>query len=170
MDYKKKAKEIYRMNRDLGWWDKPRDEETLKMLWVSELAEALEGDRKDLMDDHLPEYPMFDVELADFMIRVLDCYGYKLSEQTRLFRNLIMPISAPSVHTKRMANKAHALYRLNRAVVDGSGFKYILNLTMGVAEHYDIDILSIIDEKLAYNQQRADHKRENRAKAGGKKY
>jgi len=32
------------------------------------------------------------------------------------------------------------------------------------------DIAGAVEEKLAYNLQRADHKRENRAKEGGKKF
>jgi hypothetical protein len=44
----------------------------LLALMHSELSEALEGDRKGLMDDHLPQYRMFDVELADCIIRILD--------------------------------------------------------------------------------------------------
>ena len=45
------------------------------MLMVSELAEALEGHRKDLMDDKLPHRKMFEVELADCIIRICDTAG-----------------------------------------------------------------------------------------------
>ena len=41
----------------------------------SEISEALEGLRKDLKDDHLPQYDMFEVELADALIRILDMAG-----------------------------------------------------------------------------------------------
>lgn len=41
----------------------------------SEISEALEGLRKELKDDHLPEYDMFEVELADALIRILDLAG-----------------------------------------------------------------------------------------------
>lgn len=41
----------------------------------SELSEALEGLRKDLKDDHLPQYNMFEVELADAIFRILDLAG-----------------------------------------------------------------------------------------------
>lgn len=41
----------------------------------SELSEALEGLRKDLKDDHLPQYDMFAVELADAIFRILDLAG-----------------------------------------------------------------------------------------------
>lgn len=42
------------------------------MLCVSELSKAMEGDRKDLMDDKLPNRKMLEVELADCVIRILD--------------------------------------------------------------------------------------------------
>lgn len=41
----------------------------------SEISEALEGLREDLKDDHLPQYHMFAVELADAIIRILDLAG-----------------------------------------------------------------------------------------------
>lgn len=45
------------------------------MLIVSELAEAMEGDRKGLMDDKLPHRQMREVELADAFIRICDTAG-----------------------------------------------------------------------------------------------
>lgn len=45
------------------------------MLCVSELAEAMEGARKGLMDDHLPNRTMLEVELADAVIRIADLAG-----------------------------------------------------------------------------------------------
>jgi len=47
----------------------------LLMLVTSELAEALEGDRKDLMDDKLPQFRMKTVEIADALIRLFDIAG-----------------------------------------------------------------------------------------------
>jgi NTP pyrophosphatase (non-canonical NTP hydrolase) len=44
-------------------------------LVVSETIEALEGHRKNLQDDKLPNRPMIEVELADAMIRILDLAG-----------------------------------------------------------------------------------------------
>lgn len=41
----------------------------------SEVSEALEGVRKDLMDDHLKDRKMVEVELADAVIRILDMGG-----------------------------------------------------------------------------------------------
>lgn len=68
--------------REAGWWKDPktgkpveRNRGELLMLCVSELAEAMEADRKDLMDDHLKEREGFEVELADCIIRVFDIAG-----------------------------------------------------------------------------------------------
>lgn len=47
----------------------------LLMLVTSELAEAMEGHRKSLKDDKLPHRDMFEVEVADAMIRLLDIAG-----------------------------------------------------------------------------------------------
>ena len=45
------------------------------MLIVSELAEAMEGHRKNLMDDKLTDRKMEEVELADAVIRIFDLAG-----------------------------------------------------------------------------------------------
>lgn len=45
------------------------------MLVVSEIAEAVEGHRKGLMDDKLPHRPAVEVELADAVIRIFDLAG-----------------------------------------------------------------------------------------------
>lgn len=45
------------------------------MLIVSELSEAMEGERKNLMDDKLPHRRMAEVELADALIRIFDYAG-----------------------------------------------------------------------------------------------
>jgi len=64
------------------WWHDPktgekvvRNRPEMMMLMVSEIAEAMEGYRKNKMDDHLPNRPMEEVEFADLVIRVLDYCG-----------------------------------------------------------------------------------------------
>jgi hypothetical protein len=103
-----------------GWWNdadpntsmaNPLHFSNKLCLIHSEISEAMEGDRKNLMDDHLKHRPMREVELADALIRIFDLAG-----------------------------------------------------------GYGLDVAGALAEKLAYNAQRADHKPENRAAAGGKAY
>lgn len=63
---------IFNQNNELGWHNKPREDGTMIALCHSELSEALEGLRKNLMDDHLPARLMAEVELGDTMIRIFD--------------------------------------------------------------------------------------------------
>lgn len=88
------AKEVYQNNVAKGFWED--EERTINIidaegfdftaakkafnaqriaLMHSELSEALEADRKDLMDDKLPQYKGLYVELADTLIRILDFCG-----------------------------------------------------------------------------------------------
>ena len=69
------------------WWHREdgtrieRNKGELLMLMVSEIAEAMEGERKSLPDDKLPHRSMAEVELADALIRIFDyaaAFGYDL--------------------------------------------------------------------------------------------
>ena len=72
----------YEASKDAGWHT---DLETGKLLERnraemiclihSELSEAMEGERKDLMDDHLSHRKMAEVEMADAVIRIMDYCG-----------------------------------------------------------------------------------------------
>ncbi len=55
--------------------DEGRNPLELLALCHSELSEALEGIRKDQMDDKLPHRKMFEVELADTILRIFDIAG-----------------------------------------------------------------------------------------------
>lgn len=56
---------------------KTRNTGELLCLVHSEISEAMEGDRKNLMDDKLPHRKMLEVELADALIRIFDIAGAK---------------------------------------------------------------------------------------------
>ena len=73
---------------NMKWWLDIKTGEPLKRnfgeliaLCHSELSEALEGHRKDLMDDKLPNRKMAEVELVDCLIRIFDLaegFGFDL--------------------------------------------------------------------------------------------
>lgn len=72
--------------RNGGWWTNldtgqplHRNKGEMLMLIVSEISEAMEAARKQLMDDKLPNRPGLEVELADAVIRICDfCGGFDL--------------------------------------------------------------------------------------------
>lgn len=86
MNLNELSKAVHAAN--IKWWQDPatsqpiqRNKGELLALIHSEISEALEGERKDLMDDKLPHRKMAEVELADAIIRILDYaggFGYDL--------------------------------------------------------------------------------------------
>lgn len=161
---------IHRQNVELGWWDEDRPFSTFACLFHSELSEAMEGDRKTLMDDHLPDYEMFWVELADFAIRCMDWLGscknvsaYKVRPVTRSRLNALAVLHC-------CVSDAFSHSEDGRAESQKDSIIEAVEMSLGMAEWHSVDIIGIIKQKVAYNKNRADHKRENRAKDGGKKY
>lgn len=77
---------VHQLNKR-WWYDKngkklDRNKGELLALIHSEVSECLEGERKDLMDDHLPHRKMAEVELADIFIRLFDYaegFGYDIA-------------------------------------------------------------------------------------------
>jgi hypothetical protein len=75
------------------WWHDPktgvkleRNKGEMIALMHSELSEMLEGERKNLLDDHLPARRSAEVELADLFIRALDyagAFGYDIGGAMR---------------------------------------------------------------------------------------
>jgi len=67
-----------------GWWSDLQTGADLRAsfnvpeklcLIHSEISEAMEGHRKNLMDDKIPSRKMIEVELADAVIRIFDLAG-----------------------------------------------------------------------------------------------
>ena len=70
-------------------------------LIMSELGEAVEGNRKHAADDHLPQFDSLTVELADAIIRILDLAGhYSLPLGEALIAKCEYNMSRPHKHGK----------------------------------------------------------------------
>ncbi len=75
--------EIFNNNVIAGWYTDPKTGERIvrnvpemMMLMVSEISEAMEGYRKKLQDDKMPEVSMVAAEMGDVFIRWADLCGY----------------------------------------------------------------------------------------------
>lgn len=173
------ARTVYTQNKMVGWWDKTDHCMYEKLQLVcTEIAEATEGERKDLMDDHLPHRKMGEVELADAMIRLLDLgahcgwvYKHSSDDVEEIYRlidstgsiagkHLFLTILIGALGLGLDADSDHL------SEVYSTALDAIVHVSVAVG--YDIE--SAMLEKFEYNKTRADHKRENREKANGKKF
>lgn len=182
------ATEIHADNVRVGWWtDIKTGESTLHtrnrpemlMLAVSEIAEAADG-ADGRMDDKLPHLPMYDVELADFVIRQLDQIGAEVScghempdWDFRALREVDLTAFRPMSRSDRLMDLVGTVATAMEHYRKGRVDQYILWMSYGImatfiiAEVEHIDLLDIIAQKRAFNATRADHQIANRLKEGG---
>jgi NTP pyrophosphatase (non-canonical NTP hydrolase) len=185
------AQIIHQRNSDAGWWLdlqtresilETRNRPELLALVTSEVSEADEGHTGDLMDDKLAHLPMYSVELADVAIRLLDMIG----AEDRLYGNSIGFYYEGAVeawrhalngcsHERRLltiintVSRALEHRRKSRTDQYREELSEALAVTFAVAHLTGVDILDVIDQKVAYNATREDHRLEVRAADGGKK-
>lgn len=180
------------------WWKDPatglaivRNKGQMRMLMISEVSEAMEGERKNLKDDKLSHRPMAEVELADVVIRAFDYaggWGYNLRDiwQHRLELDCA-PSDAVPVHFNdewrkfnRESDKGEMLEQLcvtiikigQPSIVSGPG--PMLSVLLFNCEFYcrlfGYDLWGAVFEKLQYNFTRKDHQAEARLRVDGKKW
>ncbi len=174
------ATHVHQLNH-IWWHDEEgnrldRDAGEMCMLEISELAEGLEGARKSLFDDKLPQYPMLWVELADTAIRALDFAGaYSISiEHTKdwvyIYDNP-KTIGAKLQNLVDMVNFQAINFELGPYTDVGNAIYHLISGCVQIAtEDGCSDFWEIVYLKLCYNQTRADHTYAARKAAGGKKF
>lgn len=173
------AAHVHELNR-IWWYDEEgnllkRDPAEMNMLAVSEIAEAMEGVRKDLQDDHLPQYKMFFVELADCVIRVLDYAGAKSLDLSKPPRYSKL-VNDPTTTAGHLLNIVASIIQLQRALdltpkAEGHCAADIISSCVELAQaHGCTEFWTIVYDKLVYNQKRADHTYAARKAVGGKKF
>ncbi len=142
------------------------------MLVVSELSEALEGHRKNLMDDKLPHRPMVEVELADAYIRLLDVaggFGFRVERLKSVFG--IYPNFGENLI--ELTGTVVEMHRINKYRSDRHFDTYLSSALTQIEQlsaHMGYDLPGAFAAKMLYNSDRPDHKLENRRAEGGKKY
>jgi hypothetical protein len=180
--------EIHADNVAAGWWTDLKTGESLigkrnvpEMLCLihSEISEAFDGMSQRLPDDKLTHRMMFEVELADAVIRIFDLAGGTQVNLgwavTEAHHNAPASIYGPNPLVRLMTVHSHisaAMEAYRKA--DKTRFDEALGEAVwaicAIAMGQGLDLSGAIQEKRAYNRHRADHKRENRLAHGGKAF
>jgi len=179
-----------------GWWTDPqtglrkeRNQGQLIALMHSEVSEAVEADRKNLMDDKLPLRKGVEVEIGDMLIRLGDFVGSLRPGETELFGRHVAsifsdaggelpsgPNSDPFAEIHRRLSNAYNYVVVPSGTLGTSDSMIVFYLAKAVRTAFDLaasrglDLIGAVEEKAAFNAKRPDHRLENRKLEGGKAY
>ncbi len=159
-----------------------RNRGELLILIVSEMTEALEGIRKNIMDNHLPHRKMEEVEMADALIRSFDFLGgfdYQVLDSD--IQGSIELISEMRVLLEEGSPKGDLIMSIVTCISEcylappktSWERRSMVNFIMMVIYYcgiYELDLWGAFEEKIKYNKTRLDHKVESRKLQCGKKF
>jgi hypothetical protein len=153
-------------NVKAGWWTNIDSGEPLKrsvgemfILIVTELVEAYKAWLFNEADDKLPHFPGVGVEIGDLLIRVADfCGGLQaglivgpsetFNPGDQMFKEIV-----------EIAERYETIRKTPEAKGEPESGDFLPSM----------DVAPMVDEKLAFNANRPDHKIENRLKEDGKR-
>lgn len=176
------SEDIHAENVAAGWWTnlqtgEKADRNIGEMLCLkhSEVSEAWESWSTESNDDKLPQYPGWQVELADTAIRLYDLLGafqvdFNAIELSEEAVSPMMEINLLNLHLH--LSRAMEAIRKGRKPKFFSELVITVRLLWSIADHpnFTFDLGLIIFDKRAFNRQREDHKIENRVKEDGKQF
>lgn len=158
--------DVHQRNVRAGWWHdlytgepKKRSVGELFMLFVTEIAEAYLAWVENANDDKLTHHPGIGVELGDLGIRFADFCGALAEGKIVMDSSVRNPGDAMFKEVVEIALRYEAIRKTPEALGDPEAGEFIPAM----------DVAIMIDEKLAFNASREDHKIENRLADGGKK-
>lgn len=157
---------VHGSNVKAGWWTdletgepKLRNLGELLMLFVTEIWEAFSAYENNDNDDKLPQHPGLGVELGDLEIRLADLCGALLAGRVARWSNTRNPGEELFREVGKIAERYEAIRKTPEAVGERENGHPM----------EPMDVAAMVDDKLAFNATRADHKIENRLKDDGKK-
>lgn len=160
------------------WWTdldtglsllRSRNRLALLMLVVTEVSEFVDGNYTGARDQHLPEWPNWQIELADIAIRLLDMIGAEDKLHGQPLSGALKTESVgvvPLIQTLSLAAEAN---RKERVAVYRKALNTALAMVCDMARDKECNLLAAVEAKRAFNRIRADHSLEARRVAGGKK-
>lgn len=182
LDIEHEAARVHEANQK--WWHDlvtgerlDRNVGEMCMLKVSELAEAMEGVRKNLQDEHLPEFTSEEVEIADAIIRALDYMAGRNLPFIRDASVVIDPIPENANTGALLLSLVEGVtliakiyYMGGPAADEGYFVSAFLAKCFTYAHHRKLRLVQAYNAKMAYNAVRADHQLEHRKGVHGKKW
>lgn len=183
MEIIERSKQIHELNQK--WWVDLQTGERLNRnvgeiicLIHSEISEYWHGCKTMVRDTHLITRAMWQVELADALIRVFDFLGgtNRYDHVNRAYADAyewatMKKFESESVWTADAHELLSDWMEAERKGRESNELiaKFIAFVEVN-CDDVNLDIDQVIDEKLEYNKHRADHQPENRNEEGGKKW
>lgn len=173
------AKTVHAAN--IRWWQDletgeplDRNDGEMLMLVITELSEAVDGIRKNLMDDKLPHRKMEEVEMADTLIRLLDFSGGRGLILTDIQPSSMDIGTVPKNKCEAILLLCGKIFSVYQHVGDKVRCGDLVSIAIVEIRTYCaafcLDLDGAYSDKMLFNSKRKDHTIAHRKSEGGKKF